>query len=344
MHTAFDSAHGKPNGRIILISIACYVMSLMLPAYDNGHVTNGGEALAMGWLGPLDGHFSWYANLFYFWALAKYRHKNKNLIPAFIGLALSTSFMFASDIFHDEGIGDRPIRALEWGYFLWVMAMLLLTLALVQQHCSPKLPATAIGYALIVAAFMGFGTYWWMNPTGQWQAYLTHQRFMAAACPLARQEILHPLPRVRQLYFPDSKAYPNMLITELLERTDLQEIHTGDSPEISHRVFTFGSTRDSRTVESEAVRYQYNVVRENSSWEYGTWTYRERIFDRQENKEVAYNIRYGYRQDEKNDSCGEPEGYEFIQRVLQLYEYTEEERHERMATWRKEHPNLTLPR
>ncbi|AHF67020.1 hypothetical protein PSCICM_14890 [Pseudomonas cichorii] len=32
MHTAFDSAHGKPNGRIILISIACYVLSLMLPA------------------------------------------------------------------------------------------------------------------------------------------------------------------------------------------------------------------------------------------------------------------------------------------------------------------------
>ncbi len=110
----------------IWISIALYALCLAFPAYYIGEAhepQNSFSLLLMGWLGPLDGHFSWLANLFYLLALIMYKKPNVSVGFGLLALILALSFLSHKRIIVSEAPTYKNIVGYGYGYFFWVAAI-----------------------------------------------------------------------------------------------------------------------------------------------------------------------------------------------------------------------------
>lgn len=110
----------------IWVSLALFVACLAFPGYyiRESHEPQSAYALLlMGWLGPLDGHFSWYANLFYLIAIIKYKKQKASYVLGFIALLLALSFLGYSKIIVSEAPTYARITGYGWGYYLWITSL-----------------------------------------------------------------------------------------------------------------------------------------------------------------------------------------------------------------------------
>jgi hypothetical protein len=117
------------ENRHIPISFACYLVCLLLPGYYIGEQFEPQmsiPALVWGWLGPLDGHFAWFANPLFFLALIYSNRPRRSSVFGFIGLALALSFLFYKRIVVSEAPTYASIVAYGWGYGLWVASLAVL--------------------------------------------------------------------------------------------------------------------------------------------------------------------------------------------------------------------------
>lgn len=132
-------------------SLLLFLSCLALPAYYTGNAFDPERALApliWGWLGPLDGHFAWYANLFYVLAWRHYqRSPGKCQALAWLAVALALSFLLYPSLLKDEGGGRASITGYGWGYALWVLSLAALALAAALKTSRTWLASALIGAA-----------------------------------------------------------------------------------------------------------------------------------------------------------------------------------------------------
>jgi hypothetical protein len=145
----------------ILISSALYAICLALPGFYIGETYepyNSAELLLIGWLGPLDAHFSWYANLTYGLAILTIKKHKTSLIFSCIALLLALSFLMRDSIIVNEAGHSAKITAYGLGYFFWITAILLLTVT--QYHsCKPNRSPVSISIATIAILLAGSAAY-----------------------------------------------------------------------------------------------------------------------------------------------------------------------------------------
>jgi len=95
------------------ITLIILVVSLYLP-FD--HKLLGYEYLFMGWVGPFFGSFGWYAIPFMLWNVGRLIYgKRVAIVPAIIGLAVSTQGMLTTDFSFETSY------TAHWriGFYIW---------------------------------------------------------------------------------------------------------------------------------------------------------------------------------------------------------------------------------
>ena len=109
-------------------SLIFFAACLALPAYYLGEQHQpqmSYQALILGWLGPLGGQLSWFANVFFLIALLKYRKPKTSSILGFTSLAFALSFLAdgrdaVSKISWDI---SEDVTAYGAGYMLWIVSI-----------------------------------------------------------------------------------------------------------------------------------------------------------------------------------------------------------------------------
>lgn len=126
------------SNRLTVLAFVLWVFSLILPGLVvPSHVSDleniyGINLLLLGWIGPLAGIFSWYANPFFLYVCRKLLSKSSGTPTT----AAALSVLLASTMFFYERIplggGGSPVSiyGYGWGAFLWYSAILLAAAAL----------------------------------------------------------------------------------------------------------------------------------------------------------------------------------------------------------------------
>jgi len=107
----------------ISLSLFFFIACFFFPVF-NPDSRSAGLPLPMfliGWLGFAGGHFSWYANVFYFISLVKYKKVKSSLGYSVIALLLALSFLAHKKI--PGGSFTHSIDSYGLGYYLWVFAI-----------------------------------------------------------------------------------------------------------------------------------------------------------------------------------------------------------------------------
>nr|WP_320115864.1 hypothetical protein [uncultured Desulfuromonas sp.] len=110
----------------IFITLSLFSMSLFYPAYyiNETHEPQMGYGLLLiGWLGPFDNHFSWFANPLLLIALFGFRHPKVSWFYSLLAVVLALSFLVHDEIIISEAPTYAPITAYGWGYLLWISSM-----------------------------------------------------------------------------------------------------------------------------------------------------------------------------------------------------------------------------
>jgi hypothetical protein len=118
----------KPLGPLTVLSILLFIASLTQKAF---HTKNGSEdaygaaLLLTGWMGVVDGHYSWLANpaLFVSWGQGKRREPLLALGTALVALLFAASFLFRKTIAMNEGGHGEAITGYGPGYWLWIASI-----------------------------------------------------------------------------------------------------------------------------------------------------------------------------------------------------------------------------
>ena len=109
-----------------LLSLFTFVSCFFYPAFnpDSNVPVESMKLFLLGWIGPLHGHFSWYANLFYIISLLIFEKTNIAISFSALALLLSLSFLSTEDMFNGSGV--TTIEGYGAGYYLWISAILIL--------------------------------------------------------------------------------------------------------------------------------------------------------------------------------------------------------------------------
>ncbi len=122
-----------PNGprALIAVSVLLFVVAVLLPAaqYEDGPRA-GFDMLVLGWIGPLAGHFGWYANplLLTSWVLGLSRKPRRAEIRvglgyAALGLACTSLVSLPlGEMPRNDGLVAADFVRLGPGVFVWLAA------------------------------------------------------------------------------------------------------------------------------------------------------------------------------------------------------------------------------
>jgi hypothetical protein len=193
----------RNNTAHIWISLLLFCAALLFPAY---YIKAWHEPehslllLAIGWLGPLGGYFSWYANLFYLIALLKSRDKTNSSIWAFVSLLLSTSFLAHTSIELPD-VSYR-ISAYGLGYMLWISSIGLLLFG--QLFSGYKKYRHA--YSLAISLWLGvvFFTYlghYMIGPDSRYSIGIERDSQFNAICKVSYQRIYATVDNVYGIFY-----------------------------------------------------------------------------------------------------------------------------------------------
>lgn len=197
----------------IWISIALYALCLAFPAYYIGDAHEPQSSLSlllMGWLGPLDGHFSWFANLFYLLALIKYKKPNVSAGFGILALILALSFLTQERVIVSEAPSYKDIVTYGYGYFFWVSAIgqLSLTqlLSISFKNSPPKgLAIKSILYiGWLVICTSTFMYHYYLKEGSQNSLEQERNRVFSDSCKTAKYAIFVRNEKTDSIYFhPD---------------------------------------------------------------------------------------------------------------------------------------------
>jgi hypothetical protein len=117
-----------------MIALALLAAALFLPALETqndlrfpGEWAAGFNFAAIGFLGPLEGEFGWYANPILVFLIARLL---KNRITHWLLGALAVFLIVSTRLFFGEGCADscEDVVGFGPGYYLWLVSAVLLTL------------------------------------------------------------------------------------------------------------------------------------------------------------------------------------------------------------------------
>jgi hypothetical protein len=197
----------------IWISVALYALCLAFPAYyigDTHEPQSSLSLLLMGWLGPLDGHFSWFANLFYLLALIKYKKPNVSAGLGILALILALSFIAHERIIVSEAPTYKNIVGYGYGYFFWIAAIGQLSLTQILsinfKNSPPKVKAVKIifyigWFAICTSTFL---YHYYLKEGSQNSLKQERNRVFFESCKTAKYAIFVKNEKTDSIYFhPD---------------------------------------------------------------------------------------------------------------------------------------------
>lgn len=192
----------------LALSIICFAVGLALPAYYLGDAfepQGSAPLLLTGWLGPFDGHFSWYANPLYVLALVFYRRPRASSVLAGLALALAASLLLHQRIAVSEAPTYQTIVAYGWGYALWLTAMATLAVGQWMRARGADgrriITATLACGGVLLAAYLAYYT---LGEHALYGAGEERNRVFAQYCASAGEQIYKKTDDVKGLFFdPD---------------------------------------------------------------------------------------------------------------------------------------------
>jgi len=112
-------------------SLALYLLALAGPGFHFGEQRQAWDAyllLLIGWLGPFDGHFAWFANPAFLIGQLTWRVPVVCRVVSVAALLLALSFLLHREIVVSEAPTYAKITGYGWGYVVWLLAMACLAL------------------------------------------------------------------------------------------------------------------------------------------------------------------------------------------------------------------------
>jgi len=197
----------------IWTSIALFAACLAFPAYYIGDAHKPQYsffALLMGWLGPIQGHFSWFANLFYLLGLIKYKKPNVSAGFGFLALILALSFLTDERIIVNEAPTYKLIVGYGYGYFLWVAAIGQLAIAqLLNMFFKDSFPRSLALKSIFYLVWMGVCTstfifHYYLKEGSQNAFDQGRNRIFSESCKSAKYAVLVESEKTSSIFFdPD---------------------------------------------------------------------------------------------------------------------------------------------
>lgn len=198
----------KLNHPHIALSIACFGLCLVFPGYylgDRFEPQVAGTLLLTGWLGPLDGHLSWYANPLFLLALVFHRRPLRSSILGLVALALAASFLLHGRIAVSEAPTYQSIVAYGWGYALWLTAFATLSLGQWLRARGTDARRTSIAsFSCFGVCLAGFLAYYALGESSLSAISKERDLFFAQKCGSAGERISKKADGVKGIFFdPD---------------------------------------------------------------------------------------------------------------------------------------------
>lgn len=177
----------------IWICLALFASSLAFTGFYVGEAREPSAALQlllMGWLGPLDGHFAWFANVFLLAALIKSNRPKTSLVLALIALAFALSFLGYKKIIVSEAPSYGRIEAYGWGYALWIASMGYLSVVQYSVVRQKTVRFSIIASsACLVACFAVFSVHYFLGETSQFAIEAKRNDVFEEKCKSAGEQI-----------------------------------------------------------------------------------------------------------------------------------------------------------
>jgi len=198
----------KINNVHVPISILCYLACLALPGYYIGERFEpqmAYAALMIGWLGPLDGHFSWYANPLFLFALLSANRPQRSSILGFLAFALAISFLFHKKIIVSEAPTYKTIMSYGWGYGLWVTSLAVFSVGQLLRVLGAETRQIAIASfsscSLLLAVYM---TYYFVGTNSLFSIRSERDKEFQKRCASSGEQIFKRTNDARGIFFdPD---------------------------------------------------------------------------------------------------------------------------------------------
>jgi hypothetical protein len=196
----------------IKISLILFALCLLLPGYYLSERHDAQLSLVLlgwGWLGPLDGHFSWYANLFYFLAVGKYKNKDTSTVLGMVGLLLAISFMAYHKIMVSEAPTYASITAYGMGYFLWVTSIGSFAIGqfLLVRHKNIQIIRVALSGWIVLTASI-YSVYYYVGDNSLFSIQSRRNAIFKEICNVAEEHVFRRPTDTRGIFFdPDATGY-----------------------------------------------------------------------------------------------------------------------------------------
>ncbi len=196
----------KINNVHVPISILCYLACLTLPGYYIGERFEpqmAYAALMIGWLGPLDGHFSWYANPLFLLALISANRPQKSSILGFIALALAISFLLHKKIIVSEAPTYKTIMSYGWGYGLWVTSLAVFSIGqLLRALGADRRQITIASFTSCSLLLAGYMTYYFVGDNSLFSIRAERDQEFKNRCASSGEQIFKRTNRAYRVVTP----------------------------------------------------------------------------------------------------------------------------------------------
>lgn len=189
----------------IWISLILFMVCLALPGF---YIREAHEPqlsfylLIMGWLGPLDGHFSWFANIYFLIALLKYKKPKTSSSLGFIALALALSFLGYEKIIVSEAPTYARITAYGFGYMLWFLSIGILSIGQfsLATNKSKKVTASLLsGWVILVLSLFSF--HYFVGDNSQYSIEVGRDSVFEEKCRISGQTIYEKSNDAKGIFF-----------------------------------------------------------------------------------------------------------------------------------------------
>lgn len=192
----------------LTISIVCYLACLFFPGFYVGERFEPQLAfglLLMGWLGPLGGHFSWFANPLLFLALLSANRPQRSAVLGLTGLAIALSFILHKRIMVSEAPTYSPIVAYGWGYGLWISSFAVLCVGQVLRSLGlASKRVTTASFATLGLFLAGYLMYYLLQENSPFAIQRERDREYETRCASAGERIFRKTNDAAGIFFdPD---------------------------------------------------------------------------------------------------------------------------------------------
>lgn len=166
-------------------------------------------ALMIGWLGPLDGNFSWYSNPAFLFALLSANRPQRSSVLGFIALALAITFLFHKNIIVSEAPTYKTIMSYGWGYGLWVTSFAVFSVGqLLRALGAEGRQTTMVSFSTCSLLLAGYMTYYFAGENSLSSIRTERDKEFERRCASSGQQIIKRTNDVRGIFFdPDWEWY-----------------------------------------------------------------------------------------------------------------------------------------